>query len=115
MTMTHSGFASPLSTAADFRGLGTQVIRDALKDAKTRVFEPYHHFDLEVPADAMAAVLPKIAEAGGIVRETVVRAGIGHLNGLLPGRQPARHRTTAARTDPGRGRTPRRVHRVCAG
>jgi ribosomal protection tetracycline resistance protein len=86
VTLTHSGFASPISTAGDFRGLGKEVIRAALEDARTRVYEPFHRFDLEVPAETMTAVLAKLADSGALLRETVVRDGIAHLDGLLPAR-----------------------------
>jgi len=64
VTLTRSGFAAPLSTAADFRGLTPIVLRRALERAGTRLFEPYHAFETEVPLDALASVTGQLASAG---------------------------------------------------
>ncbi|WP_163511670.1 elongation factor G [Fodinicola acaciae] len=84
VTLTHSGFWSPVSTAGDFRQLTPIVLRQALEAAGTQVYEPMHHFDLEVPDGTLAAVLGRLAECGAQPRETVVRDGVCLLEGVIP-------------------------------
>ena len=69
--MTHSGYwakqshshatfdKSMSSTARDFRQLTPLVLMGALRRAGTRVLEPVHRFELELPADALGPVLPR--------------------------------------------------------
>ena len=40
VTLTHTGYASPVTTASDFRNLTPLVLMDALKQAETCVYEP---------------------------------------------------------------------------
>ncbi|MBU6531310.1 tetracycline resistance ribosomal protection protein Otr(A) [Streptomyces mayonensis] len=61
VTLVRSGFSSPLSTAADFRGLTSIVLRRALDRAGTVLYEPYHAFEVEVPPDSLAAVTAGLA------------------------------------------------------
>ncbi|WP_405650714.1 tetracycline resistance ribosomal protection protein Otr(A) [Streptomyces sp. NBC_00019] len=64
VTLVRSGFVAPLSTAADFRGLTPYVLRQALERARTRLYEPYHAFETEVPLDALAPVTAHLAALG---------------------------------------------------
>ncbi|KKD09261.1 tetracycline resistance ribosomal protection protein Otr(A) [Streptomyces sp. WM6386] len=64
VTLIRSGFVAPLSTAADFRGLTPYVLRQALERARTRLYEPYHAFETEVPLDALAPVTAHLAALG---------------------------------------------------
>ncbi|MFJ3669300.1 tetracycline resistance ribosomal protection protein Otr(A) [Streptomyces sp. NPDC090106] len=64
VTLVRSGFVGPLSTAADFRGLTPVVLRRALERAGTRLYEPYHAFETEVPLDALAPVTAQLAALG---------------------------------------------------
>jgi ribosomal protection tetracycline resistance protein len=73
VTMTRSGYwprqshahqrfdKSMSSTGADFRGVTPLVVIEALRAAGTRVYEPVHHFRLDLPADSLGAVLPVLA------------------------------------------------------
>ncbi len=61
VTLTRSGYAAPLSTAADFRGLTPIVLGRALGLARTRLYEPYVLFETEVPLDALAPVTARLA------------------------------------------------------
>ena len=62
VTMTDSGYASPSTTAGDFRKLIPLVLMDALRQAGTQVCEPIHCFRLEGPADALAPALRTLAQ-----------------------------------------------------
>ncbi|MFD8572131.1 tetracycline resistance ribosomal protection protein Otr(A) [Streptomyces sp. NPDC059639] len=64
VTLIRSGFDSPVSVAGDFRAVTALVVRRALERARTRVFEPVHTFEAEVPLDALAAVSAQLASLG---------------------------------------------------
>ncbi|MGW1718072.1 tetracycline resistance ribosomal protection protein Otr(A) [Streptomyces sp. NPDC002156] len=64
VVLVRSGFIGPLSTAADFRALTPVVLRRALERAGTRVYEPYHAFELEIPSSALAPVTGLLASLG---------------------------------------------------
>uniref|UniRef100_A0AAU1ZSS5 Tetracycline resistance ribosomal protection protein Otr(A) n=1 Tax=Streptomyces sp. NBC_00093 TaxID=2975649 RepID=A0AAU1ZSS5_9ACTN len=64
VVLVRSGFIGPLSTAADFRALTPVVLRRALERAGTRVYEPYHAFELEIPSGALAPVTGLLASLG---------------------------------------------------
>ena len=87
VTLVRSGFAAPLSTAGDFRGLTPVVLRRALRRAGTRVYEPFHSFEAELPLDALAPVTARLAAYGSEFEETTG----GHTSWLVTGELPARH------------------------
>lgn len=87
VTLVRSGFAAPISTAADFRGLTPVVLRRALERAGTRVYEPYHSFEVELPLDALAPVTARLAAYGAEFKETTG----GRTAWLVTGELPARH------------------------
>ncbi|AWT46921.1 MULTISPECIES: tetracycline resistance ribosomal protection protein Otr(A) [Streptomyces] len=90
VTLTRSGFSSPVSTAADFRGLTPVVLRRALERAGTRVYEPYHSFEAEVPPDALAPVTSLLASLGAEIKETTGGTASWVIAGELPARQVRR-------------------------
>ncbi len=84
VTVTHSGYVSPVSSAADFRKLTPLVLLRALRDAGTVVCEPFHAFTLELPTSALGPVSSVLAKLGGVPRTTLPR-GTGYvLTGNLP-------------------------------
>ncbi|MYR43339.1 tetracycline resistance ribosomal protection protein Otr(A) [Streptomyces sp. SID5910] len=87
VTLIRSGFCSPVSTAADFRGLTPIVLRRALGLAGTRLYEPYHAFEAEVPPDALASVTARLAALGADFSGTTG----GDPAWLITGELPARH------------------------
>ncbi|NRQ36985.1 TetM/TetW/TetO/TetS family tetracycline resistance ribosomal protection protein [Nonomuraea sp. NN258] len=96
VTLTRSGYwprqshshgtfdASMSSTAGDFRNLTPLVLMTALRQAGTRVYEPMHHFRLEIPADSFGATLPVLTHLRAIARTTVTRGSTSVLEGELP-------------------------------
>ncbi|MQA25587.1 MAG: GTP-binding protein [Micromonosporaceae bacterium] len=74
----------PDSTAADFRKLTPLVLMDALKQAGTRVCEPIHRYQLELPADTLGAVLPVLARLGTALQAPVARGSAYLLEGGIP-------------------------------
>ncbi|WP_435226762.1 tetracycline resistance ribosomal protection protein Otr(A) [Streptomyces sp. Tue6028] len=85
VTLVRSGFAAPISTAADFRGLTPVVLHRALERAGTRVYEPYHAFEVEIPLDALAAVTAQLAACGAEFGATTG----GRTSWLVTGELPA--------------------------
>nr|WSZ12782.1 tetracycline resistance ribosomal protection protein Otr(A) [Streptomyces canus] len=87
VVLVRSGFVGPLSTAADFRGLTPIVLRRALEQAGTRLFEPYHAFEAEVPLDALAPVTAQLASAGAEFTGTTGGSTAWLIAGELPARR----------------------------
>ncbi|GII05421.1 elongation factor G [Planobispora takensis] len=84
VTVTHSGYTSPTSTARDFRLLTPLVLMSALKRAGTVVCEPVHRFHLEIPADTLGLVLPVLARLRAVPRTTVTDGPACLLEGGIP-------------------------------
>nr|WP_063854498.1 tetracycline resistance ribosomal protection protein Otr(A) [Streptomyces lividans]Q02652.1 RecName: Full=Tetracycline resistance protein TetM [Streptomyces lividans]AAA26830.1 tetracycline resistance protein [Streptomyces lividans 1326] len=87
VTLIRSGFSSPLSTAADFRGLTPLVLRRALARAGTVLHEPYQAFEAEVPADTLAAVTALLASLGADFTGTTGGDPAWIVTGELPARR----------------------------
>jgi ribosomal protection tetracycline resistance protein len=93
VTMTHSNYSSPdgppstrgpLSTAADFRKLAPLVVMRALERAGTVVCEPTLRVSLEVPSDAVGAVLPALARLGAALETPLLRGKLATIETVLP-------------------------------
>ena len=84
VTMTHSGYISPSSTAGDFRKLTPPVLMDALQRAGTVVCEPIHHFRLELPADTYGAVASVLVRLQAVPRTQEMRGASYVLEGDVP-------------------------------
>lgn len=84
VTMTHSGYWAPLSTAGDFRNLTPLVLMSALKQAGTTVHEPIHRFRLELPADLLGPVLPVLAQLRAVPGTPALHGSVYVLEGEIP-------------------------------
>ncbi|MGD2273921.1 GTP-binding protein [Bacillus wiedmannii] len=84
VTLTHTGYASPVTTASDFRNLTPLVLMDALKQAKTCVYEPVNEFELTVPGYAISTAMYKLAAIPATFSEPIFNNDSYHLTGLLP-------------------------------
>jgi ribosomal protection tetracycline resistance protein len=84
VTMTQSGYSSVSSTAGDFRHLTPLVLMSALKQAGTKVYEPMHRFQLEIPADAFGRVLPVLAQLRAVAQTSAMRGSSYLLEGEIP-------------------------------
>jgi ribosomal protection tetracycline resistance protein len=80
-TIRYRHFA--LSTAAAHRDLAPLVTMAALKAAATQVCEPIHRFALEVPADALAGLLPVLARLGAGAQTPTMHGGACRLEGEI--------------------------------
>jgi ribosomal protection tetracycline resistance protein len=70
ITLTHVGFWSPVSTAADFRKLTPYVLIQALRRAGSEVCEPFEEMELEIPEDTFGAVCGALINARATIRTT---------------------------------------------
>ncbi|SEF36011.1 ribosomal protection tetracycline resistance protein [Amycolatopsis pretoriensis] len=84
VTLTHTAFFSPLSAAGDFRKMTPLVLMAALQEAGTRVHEPVHRFELEIPANAVSAVLLKLWQLRAVPGEPAVGPSSCTLHGTIP-------------------------------
>ncbi|WP_410609941.1 GTP-binding protein [Amycolatopsis sp. lyj-109] len=84
VTLTHSGFQPPLSTAGGFREVTARLLSLAFERARTRVYEPVDRFDLEVPEHAVGAALIALAKLAALCEPPVVEGEVARLSGSLP-------------------------------
>ncbi|MCU5581052.1 tetracycline resistance ribosomal protection protein [Bacillus toyonensis] len=84
VTLTHTGYASPVTTASDFRNLTPLVLMDALQQAETCVFEPLNEFELTVPEHAISTAMYKLAAIPATFTEPILHNDSYHLTGSLP-------------------------------
>lgn len=84
VTLTHTGYASPVTTASDFRNLTPLVLMDALKQAKTYVYEPVNAFELTVPEQAISTAMYKLAAIPATFAEPILYNDSYQLTGALP-------------------------------
>lgn len=82
---SHATFDKSMSsTAGDFRLLTPLVLMTALTRAGTRVHEPVHRFELELPADCLGQVLPALARLRAVPGTPSPTASGYRLDGDLP-------------------------------
>ncbi len=84
VTLTHTGYASPVTTASDFRNVTPLVLMDALKKAETYVYEPVNAFELTVPEQAISTAMYKLAAIPATFSEPIFNNDSYHLTGSLP-------------------------------
>jgi len=96
IAMTHSGYLarqsagharfskSMSSTGEDFRKLTPLVLMTALRQARTVVCEPVHHFRLDAPADTLAVLMPALNRMHAVPNRQVPGDGSVTLEGDIP-------------------------------
>ncbi|MFG1818365.1 GTP-binding protein [Kribbella sp. NPDC049174] len=84
VAVTHTGYDSAGTVAADFRRLVPPVLLQAIADAGTTVHEPVSHFELDVPPDSLSRVLSLLAESRALVEEATLHEDIATLHGTIP-------------------------------
>ncbi len=84
VTLTHTGYASPVTTASDFRNVTPLVLMDALKKAETYVYEPVNAFELTVPEQAISTTMYKLAAIPATFAEPIFNNDSYQLTGSLP-------------------------------
>ena len=83
VTMTDCGYRAPGSTAGDFRRLTPLVLARALERAGTVVCEPTLRVYLEIPANAIGAVLPALTRLGASVEPASPRGRFATIEAIL--------------------------------
>ncbi|NUT32855.1 MAG: TetM/TetW/TetO/TetS family tetracycline resistance ribosomal protection protein, partial [Hamadaea sp.] len=84
VTVTHSDYSPPGTSARDFRLLTPLVLMAALDRAGTVVCEPIHRFRIEAPADTAAGVSQLLARSRGVVRTQEIVGELCVLEGEVP-------------------------------
>jgi ribosomal protection tetracycline resistance protein len=84
VTVTQTGYWSPVTTAGDFRKLTPLVVMTALRQAGTRVLEPIQRFTLQVPGFAVGDALAALIGLRGLPEETVDGLEETIITGVIP-------------------------------
>ncbi len=83
----HQKFSKNMSSVgADFRNLAPVLIHEALRQARTVVCEPVETFQLEIPVNALPAVMATVARQSGVLTGTAPSGDALTLTGTLPTR-----------------------------
>jgi ribosomal protection tetracycline resistance protein len=84
VTLTHTGYASPVTTAGDFRNLVPLVLMEALSQAGTNVYEPINQFELSVPIHAISTAMFKLSQLRAVYEQPILHNDTFLLTGTLP-------------------------------
>jgi ribosomal protection tetracycline resistance protein len=84
VTMTDCGYASPVTSAADYRRLTQLVLMTALERAGTWVCEPLSDLTLEIPSSTAPGVVATLGRLGGRVRGQFSANGLSTVDAVLP-------------------------------
>ena len=84
MTVVDCGYASPATSAADYRRLTELVVATALERAGTWVCEPLADLSLEMPTETAPGVLTVLGRLGGRVTGQFSANGISRATAVLP-------------------------------
>ncbi len=86
VTLIRVGFSAPSSVAADFRHLTPLVLMRALRIAGTRVYEPCHSLEIEVPPDVVGSLIGYLTARGVDITQSVNRGASWLVAAELPAR-----------------------------
>lgn len=86
VTLTRCGYWSPITVAGDFRDLTPLVLARALAAAGTRVYEPCHAFEVDIPPDRIGPVTAYLAQLGARLHHTTDETTSWRVTGELPTR-----------------------------
>jgi ribosomal protection tetracycline resistance protein len=84
VTMTDCGYASPVTSAADYRRLTQLVLAQAVERAGTWVCEPLAALSLEIPASTAQGVLATLGRLGGRVTGQFSANDLTRASAVLP-------------------------------
>jgi ribosomal protection tetracycline resistance protein len=86
VALTHAGYSSPVSVAADFRNLTPLVLMRALDAAGCGIYEPCQAFEVEIPGDALSAVIGHLSALGADLRQSAESGQACLVTGEIPAR-----------------------------
>jgi ribosomal protection tetracycline resistance protein len=84
VTLTHTGYASPITTAGDFKKLVPLVFMEALSRAGTDVYEPINQFELAVPVSAISKAMFQLSALRAVFEQPTLQNDTFLLKGTLP-------------------------------
>lgn len=84
VTLTHTGYASMITTASHFRNLVPLVLMEALSQAGTDVYEPINQFELSVPVHAISTSIFKLSQLRAVYEQPILHNDTFLLTGTLP-------------------------------
>jgi ribosomal protection tetracycline resistance protein len=84
VTLTHTGYSSPVSTAGDFRKLAPLVLMEALSQAGMDVYEPINQFELRVPVNTISKAMFKLSVLKATFEKPILHNDTFLLTGTLP-------------------------------
>ncbi|HEV7974548.1 translation factor GTPase family protein [Amycolatopsis sp.] len=84
VVLTHTGYDSPVTVAADFRIQTREVLTTALRNARTAVCEPIDRLTLEIPAPALSSVLTALTTSGALPDPPTLTGETYTLTALIP-------------------------------
>lgn len=84
ITLTHTGYSSPVTTASDFRKLVPLVLMEALSDSGTAVYEPVNQFELSVPVQTLSKTLFKLSAFRATYEKPILSRDTFLITGTLP-------------------------------
>ena len=83
VTMTDIGYASPVTSTADYRRLTQLVLMTALERSGTWVCEPMADMTLEVPTTTAPGVVAALGQLGGRVTGQYSASGLSTIGAVL--------------------------------
>ncbi len=83
VTMNEIGYASPVTSAADYRRLTQLVLMTALERAGTWVCEPLANLTIEVPSAVAPGVVAALGQLGGRVTSQFSAGGLSTIGAVL--------------------------------
>ncbi len=86
VTLIHTEFDNACSTGSDFRYLAPLVVMHALRYAGTRIFEPCHAFEVEIPRDLLPVITTRLMTLEARIRETLAGPTTWQISGDIPAR-----------------------------
>jgi ribosomal protection tetracycline resistance protein len=86
VTLTHCGYWAPITIAGDFRDLTPLVLAQALARAGTRVYEPCHRFEVEVPPGRLGSVTGALVQLGARIDDVAGSTDVWRIVGEIPAR-----------------------------
>jgi ribosomal protection tetracycline resistance protein len=87
VTLIHTEFDNACSTGGDFRHLTPLVVMQALSRAGTRVYEPCHFFEVEIPVHLLNMITTRLLSLEARIRETTMNRSSWVIAGEIPARQ----------------------------
>jgi ribosomal protection tetracycline resistance protein len=115
VAMTHSGYLgkhglghqafnkSMSSTGEDFRNVTPLVLINALRQARTQVYEPIHRFRAEIPAYSLGSVMALLAQARAVSQPSATRDSLCLIDGEIPANRVHELRRALPRVTRGEG------------